>query len=641
MKTKIICLCSILAYTAIDGFCTENLDYETIINEILNKQTDMEEDGKYEDLYEYLSELAENPINLNTTNRRELEQFPLLNQYQIEKLLEYIFDYGNLLSIYELNFIDGFDTETVRLCSPFLSTDIPPEKIKLSLKNIFKYGKHNIYGNIYTTVQNKKGYLENIYLGNPLGGYLKYKFNHKNLSFSLTCEHDAGEPFVNNGGFDFYSAHIMIKDIGVCKALVMGDYKLNFGQGLVLKSNTYYGKNNDPANLIQRQDAISAYTSSTEYGYFRGIANTWTIKNIDVTGFFSYTFYKDNENFHRTINELSSKNSNKKLLAGGNINYNHSKFKIGITGIHDFSNNKTNIGLDYRTRLGTFDLAGEFALNEKLKPALLQSICFSPIPIISVSALFRYYDPEYESQYGNAYNESKLNDEAGILLGLGLKPLKNWNFSTYIDMFRFFKPKYGIFKPSDGFKFIFDINYLKGDYFSLYGKYMLTVKETDFYNEKESTVKTTARYHKHQFKIFYYTKLMEFIELNGGIIGSYTDINQDEDVAWVLHNNLKASFHKIKLNLTAGLSFFDVKNYIDRIYLYEKGLPYTYSSVMYYNQGVRTYFIVSYNPAKIFSLNFKASHTFYSNKNGIIGSGNETIYGNRKTDLRLMAVFKF
>lgn len=640
MKTKIACLCSLLTYTFIYGFCAE-VDYEIVINEILNKQTGINENNEYEDLYEYLSDLAENPINLNTASRRELEQFPLLNQYQIEKLMEYIFDYGNLLSIYELNVIDGFDTETVRLCSPFLSTDIPPEKNKLSLKNIFKYGKHNVFGNIYTTVQNKKGYLENIYLGNPFGGYLKYKFNHKNLSFSITCEHDAGEPFINNGGFDFYSAHVMIKNIGSCKALVLGDYKLNFGQGLVLKSNIYYGKSNDPASMIQRQDAISPYTSSTEYGYFRGLANTWSIKKIDVTGFFSYTFYKDNENYHRTINELSSKNSNKKILAGGNIIYNHSKFKIGVTGIHDFSNYKTNIGFDYRTRLGVFDLAGEFALNEKLKPAVLQSVCFSPTPIISVSTLFRYYDPEYESPYGNAYSESKLNDEAGILFGLGLKPLKNWNFSTYIDMFRFFKPKYGIFKPSDGFKFTFDTNYVNGEYFSLYGKYILTVKETDYNDTNENTLKTTARYHKHRFKIVYYVKLLKIIELDGGITSSYTDINENGDFAWVLNNNLKIKLHESGLNFAAGISFFDIKNYIDRIYLYEKGLPYTYSSVMYYNQGVRTYFIVSYNPTKIFSLNFKASHTFYSNKNGTIGSGNETIYGNRKTDLKLMAVFKF
>lgn len=639
MKTKIICCTLLFLFSCLKCNCQN--DIESIINEILDKQNGTEENNVYEDLYEYLTMLADNPININTAGRRELEQFPLLNQYQIENLLEYRYDYGNLLSVYELNLIEGFDTETVRLCQIFFSFDQIGDKEKTRLKDIFKQGKNKLYGKVHTTVQKKKGYLENKYDGSPFGGYLKYKFNHKKLSFSLTCEHDAGESFIKNKGFDFYSAHVMLKDMGACKAFLLGDYKLNFGQGLVLKSNASYGKNNDPGSLIQRQDAATPYTSSTEYGYFRGVANTWSIKNVDISGFFSYTTYTGNQNYHRNDAELLKKNSNKKIMAGGNINYYHKRFKIGLTAIHDLTNNRTNAGFDYRTRIGKFDLAGEIAINEKLKPAVLQSICFSPNQIISFSTLFRYYDPEYESEYGNAYCESGLNDEMGIMAGIGLKPHKNWNFSAYLDMFKFYKPKYGIYKPSDGLEFTFDINYLKNENFSLYGRYKLCTKDKNIsMAENENTMKQTVKYKKHDFKVIYYAELLELMELNGGVNGSCYD-GENKDLGWVIYNTMKINLKKTGLSFAAGISFFDIKEYSNRIYLYEKSLPYTYSSTMYYGEGLRTYFIVSYKTGELFSLNFKISHTSYSDGREKTGSGNEEIKGNQKTDMGLMAIFKF
>ncbi len=643
MKKLSTCILWILCLPICSQAESLNIDYETIINEIMDKQANSDEDNVYEDLYEYLTTLIDSPINLNTVNRQELEKFPLLNQYQIENLLEYRFDYGELLSIHELRLIEGFDDETVRYCSAFFTTEQVNVKNKVSIKDIFKHGKHQLQGNASTTVQEKRGYTENKYNGNPYGGLFKYKFTHKNLNFSLTCESDAGESFSKNGGFDFYSANITLKDIGHCKTLAIGDYKVNFGQGLVMKSNYYYGLSSDPGAIIQRQDAISPYTSATEYGYLRGVANTWKIKNVETSFFYSHTNYKDYQNYHRTDTELASKNSNPKNTVGANINYYHNKFKIGGSYVHDITNNKINAGIDYRTKIHKFELAGEFALNEKLKPAVIQSVAFWPDENISFSALYRYYHPEYESYYGNAYNQSSLNNEAGLLMGIGLKPFEKWKFSANADMFCFFKPKSTIFKPSDGFKIKIDATYLNNDNFSLYGRYYITVKESNLSSsDYDSPEQQSSKYNKHQFKLSYYVKLMEIMELKGGINGSCytTRYNSETDIGWVLNNELKIKLFKSKLSLAAGLSFFDIEEYSNRIYLYESGLPYTYSSTMYYGQGCRTYFVLSYKAGKVLSLNFKASHVVYSDERTEVGSSYETIQGNKKTDLKLLAIIK-
>ncbi|MBL0144814.1 MAG: hypothetical protein IPP48_02690 [Chitinophagaceae bacterium] len=48
-------------------------------------------------------------------------------------------------------------------------------------------------------------------------------------------EKDAGEQFFKGNqkqGFDFYSTHLFARNIGIVKALALGDFTVNMGQGL-------------------------------------------------------------------------------------------------------------------------------------------------------------------------------------------------------------------------------------------------------------------------------------------------------------------------------------------------------------------------------------------------------------------------
>src|SRR5680860_1460440 len=64
----------------------ENLDEETNVSLVI----------------EDLEDLAENPININATNQNELSRLYILNDIQIEKLLNYVNEYGPVYSIFEL-----------------------------------------------------------------------------------------------------------------------------------------------------------------------------------------------------------------------------------------------------------------------------------------------------------------------------------------------------------------------------------------------------------------------------------------------------------------------------------------------------------------------------------------------------------
>ncbi|MDQ9768741.1 hypothetical protein RFZ33_16880, partial [Acinetobacter baumannii] len=73
------------------------------------------------------------------------------------------------------------------------------------------------------------------YLGNSIYHSVRYRFRFKDKFFAgLTAEKDGGEPFFagpNRKGYDFYSAYLLLKDIGRFQSLALGNYQVHFGYG--------------------------------------------------------------------------------------------------------------------------------------------------------------------------------------------------------------------------------------------------------------------------------------------------------------------------------------------------------------------------------------------------------------------------
>ena len=56
----------------------------------------------WEDELEELSYRLQEPLNLNTATREQLEQFPFLTTRQVEEIQAYIYIHGQMQTIYEL-----------------------------------------------------------------------------------------------------------------------------------------------------------------------------------------------------------------------------------------------------------------------------------------------------------------------------------------------------------------------------------------------------------------------------------------------------------------------------------------------------------------------------------------------------------
>src|SRR4051812_39920056 len=78
------------------------------------------EDIDYSALQDQLNYYRSHPLNINKASAEQLKDLLILNDIQINNLLEHIRKNGELLSISELQSIDGFDIKTIQAIIPFI-----------------------------------------------------------------------------------------------------------------------------------------------------------------------------------------------------------------------------------------------------------------------------------------------------------------------------------------------------------------------------------------------------------------------------------------------------------------------------------------------------------------------------------------
>ncbi|MFO7874391.1 MAG: helix-hairpin-helix domain-containing protein, partial [Bacteroidales bacterium] len=196
-------------------------------------------------LIEILETLAMHPINLNTATADDLRRLFMLTEIQIGNLLRHRADHGSLISIHELQTVAGFDRQTIDNILPFITIDDRHTRRHFSLDNLVRDGEHVLFLRYQRLLDEQKGFSDiepatlevnpnARYLGSPYRLYTRYRYTwYQNVSFGITAEKDPGEEFFRSSqpqGFDFYSAHLHLRDLGRIKALSIGDYQVQFGQ---------------------------------------------------------------------------------------------------------------------------------------------------------------------------------------------------------------------------------------------------------------------------------------------------------------------------------------------------------------------------------------------------------------------------
>lgn len=648
--------------------------YESLENYIENQD---DEADISEEIPEYLL-TSEDKIDINNLPPEIGFSVLKLTDYQYYQLQLYIENYGELVSLYELYAIEGFSHDDVdRIISNLIFS--PVKKERRSAKEFMKLTKHRLVLRYDQVLEKQAGYLENTtnkYLGNSAHLLFRYQANHPFFSLGISGEKDAGEEFFKGSqkrGFDFYAFHICIKNIGIVKKIILGDYRLNYGQGLVLGSGFGTGKGSGADQIRKFSTGISAVTPLNESQFFRGGAIELGNATYKGALFYGYKFYDgsldsiDNKEiftntltvngYHRTDKEILKRHSLFSRNYGFNFQLNKRIFRIGITAFktdyskpishsqtlykqYDFKGmSNYNLGVDHQIILAKSILFGEIAMSKGFNFAILEGLITEVDPRCKLAILFRYYDKKYVTFESAAFGGTKPNqNEVGLYLVSDLILGRKTELSAYCDIYHYPWLKYQIDFPSFGYEVGFKTTSTITRNSKIIFRYQFKKKEKNYVSDYYNIIRTN---HKHQFRAAITSTIFDIITLKTEIdyILTTSTINSSIGNGLLLIQDIDLEISKIGMKIKGRFALFDTDSYEERIYAYEKDLLFAFSSNAYFGKGCRGYLILQYDYL-FFKLQIRFSQTFYANRQ-TIGSGLNKIEGSHKSDLKVQIYFTF
>lgn len=670
------------------------IDMENFIEDLFGMQREEED---YEELYEGLLQVLLNPINLNKVGAEELKSLYVLTPSQIHQFLVYRENFGNLLSIYELQAIPEFDLETIYKILPFVVIDERSvqrgslwSRISEAKDAYFIFRHRRVWETRrgFTppdTLSN--GNLTSRYQGDPNSLYGRFRIQQsKDFSLGLTFDKDPGEEFIwdppsNRYGFNFLSYHLTLYNRGNWKMISIGDYQLQFGQGLVFGAGFAPGKGAETITTVRRSSlGIRPYTAALEFGFFRGIAASKQLGPVQITLMASNAPKDANvqlaldsleqeeavitslqrSGLHRTPTEISYKNQAREKNLGANIQFTsfNRRLQIGGNSLYtEFSqpfirtpriynqfefygqSNQIN-SLYFSYNFQNYYFFGESAISSSGGMGSILGMMSSLHPTLAFSLLYRNYQRNFHSFYGNAFGEgSRPINEKGIYMGLNFRPNQKYNWSFYYDRFEFPWLRFRAYAPSWG-----------KEWFSRF-TYTPSRKTLIFFQlRQESKARNLSEYPGYQSPYI----------LDQGIKTNFAfNLDQKLDNTWSIKSRVNSSTFQFGGNMSRGFAIsqdlnadfnrwrlssrivlFDTDDFDNRQFIYERNVLWLFSIPALHGQGMRYYFLTQYRMNRKLTFWARFARTIFTDRE-VIGSGLQQISGNTVTETTFQLRYQF
>jgi len=492
---------------------------------VLSQQQEAEQTGTSENIMEgYIQHADQMPeddmhqqqmqiysrrkIDLNAADATVLKSLGILSPLQLQQLLSYRRQMGQFISIYELQAVPGFDEQLIKMLLPYvkIGQDLEPH---YHLHEYLKKGEHALLIRYGRGLNTGIEYMHTDstpakYMGSPDKLFVRYRYNFpRYMSWGTVMEKDAGEALFNRhrlGGFDFYSAHLFIRQYKYIKALALGDFTVNMGQGLLNWQSLAFGKGSAVMQVKREGELLRPYASAGEFNFYRGCGLTVAAGKWQATAFVSSRMLDGSitsqSGYHRTQSEISKRHSLSLFTVGGNVSVEGNSWKLGFNYIHhrlsvpivrgnvpyqrfSFAGNKLHaVSTDYEATWKNCHLFGEIAMSGNGGIAGLSGLLASVSAYADLVLLYRNYNRAYQSLYADAWGEFyKPVNETGIYTGISLKITSHLKLEAYADHFHFPWLQYRLDAPGRGRDLLAALTFTpdKQTTFSL--RYNYTVKQ--------------------------------------------------------------------------------------------------------------------------------------------------------------------
>ncbi len=590
MRLLLSLLCLLLA----TSLHAQQYDWDDFVEEYASDVERAEEEDLQLHLQE-LKELSEHPLNINTASIEDFLQLPFLSEKQIEQIHAYIYLHGQMQTLAELRLVPLIDDVTRRRLSLFVYAEPMQQNAK---DKLFGSLRHDFSTRLDIPLYYRLGQQqENGYRGDALYHRMRYQIgNSRHFQAGLRVEKDAGERY-----YDSYGAYAMLHDVGILDRAVVGDYRIGFGEGLVLGGTTWNSKSTPP---LKTQGGIRPMAGMDETNFLRGAAVTLALpKHLHLSAFGSYrkrdaTLTSEGEvqtlrtdGYHRTASEWERRRNVRSAVVGGNIAWYNKGLHLGATGYWQKFSRDLNpgsqqyrviypkgdafgtAGVNYGYTRYRLSFAGETAYSTAGGGwATINRASWNISRNYILSAVQRFYAYQYYSFYASSLAEnSNAQNESGVLLHLQAEPLAGLQLTAYADFFHHPWPRYRMTHSSTGQEFFLQGSYAVSRRHTILARYQLKRKENADVMEPHHRVKLgwtgelTSRWRLQTTGFFH-----NVLGRNG----------------FLFSQSARYLLPKPNLTLNAQLGYFNTDDYLSRIYLNSPALYSTFSSSSYFGHGV-------------------------------------------------------
>lgn len=686
MKTLMMLLTFLFAYLRLTAQAEEtniNIAEQQLENTTENNEDVETEDDSYLQL---LRRLLKTPLDLNAADADDLKELRLLTPLQVQQFILYRTLAGKLINIHELQAVPGWDVPTIHKIRPYLIVGEPAGALPAIMKR-FKNGEHSILIRTVRVLEKSKGYLRdssvagNLYEGSPQKILFRYRYVYKNLlQYGMLGEKDAGEQFFRGHqkqGFDFYSFHLFMRRAGLVRSLAIGDFTVNLGQGLIQWQSLAFKKSADVINIKREGDILRPYNSPGESLFHRGAGISLINKQWQLTAFASYrkldanlisdTLQNQNpfvtsfqtSGYHRTKSEAADRGVQRQAAFGGNISYRHKNFYAGVNGIwyrfklplmkpadpHNMyalsGKQFGNYSIDFSYSFKNIHFFGEAAFTSSFDNAFASGLIASVSSVADVSVLYRRISKSYQSLYASAFTENTHpTNEKGLYAGVQVRPLSYFSLDAYVDLYQFPWLKYRVNAASNGADYFIQLTYKPNKQAELSSRYRSETKSLNI-NPGNHTLSPVMKQPVKNWRLQVNYKISSLVTLRNRVEMVWVS-GKDEvpEQGFLTFFDLLYRPPLKPLSASIRIQYFESDGYNSRLYTYENDVLYSYSVPVYYDKGIRYYININYEKGKKLALWFRWAQTLYSNKT-LVGSGLDEIRGNRRSELKLQALYKF
>lgn len=604
-----ICLCvSLTCYAQ---------DWDEVLYAVVGEASDEVSDEEIA----VLEELFSHKCNLNELTEPDCQQFFFLTEFEKRSLLFYVEHNKPLLSVYELQNVLGLPLEKARLLALFCVAE--PVKPRKSLSDFLDDGTHlfSVQSTV-NAVSNDEYKSENGYQGGANKEIVRYRFqSHNELYVGFTLKKDMGERLTFRDGFDSRSAYIQKKNTGVFSNIVLGDYLLNIGQGLIASQGGFGGSSIEQAGGKQSY-VLTKHSSSSEFAYFRGFGATIKLKQIQITPFFSqrkldgkisdkkdFPFTIQKTGYHRTESECATKQAIDYSVVGTHLQFETQRLRVGFAVLqHRFSKDS----VDYAVRNASFmynyckrhvRLYGECAFDTHFRFATIHGLQYSLTDGALFSTNVRLYQYEFQSFNASAEGrQSAVENEVGWRSNLKLTLSQNVTLILDNDLFAMPHERTTMRVPTQGDVVRMKLSYVRMSFLSAYYQYSLTTQM-----QKAETGFEMCRKRKHIAMVSSFPDKAVQFKI------SAQRSSQGDEVGYLVYEDVIVRVPKRPFSLSVRYAQFDA-SYDNRLYAWEDNVMYAFSSSQYFYAGTYWYVLLKWKPTSNINLQTKLMQTNYSDK---------------------------